>query len=78
MANLKAERNCWYTLITEMWAGRNIADAQKDPQVVQQAARNVLLLDAVIRSAENPGATHARHLDSAAWVRGRVGVRLRV
>ncbi|XP_072026866.1 DENN domain-containing protein 3-like [Amphiura filiformis] len=67
VANLKAERNCWFTLITEMWAGRNISDAQKDPQVVQQAARNVLLLDAVIRSAENPGATHARHLDAAAW-----------
>ena len=54
-----------------MWPGRNIADAQKDPEVAQQAARNVLLLHAVIRSAENPGATHARHLDAAAWVRGR-------
>lgn len=68
VANLKAERNSWFTLITELWAGRVIADAQKDPQVVQQAARNVKLIDSVIRSAENEDATHAKHLDSAVWV----------
>eukprot|EP00057_Strongylocentrotus_purpuratus_P028110 XP_011682584.1 PREDICTED: DENN domain-containing protein 3 isoform X1 [Strongylocentrotus purpuratus] len=67
VANLKAERNSWFTLITELWAGRVIADAQKDPQVVQQAARNVKLIDSVIRSAENEDATHAKHLDSAVW-----------
>ncbi|XP_041471701.1 DENN domain-containing protein 3-like isoform X2 [Lytechinus variegatus] len=67
VANLKAERNSWFTLITELWAGRVISDAQKDPQVVQQAARNVKLIDSVIRSAENEDATHAKHLDSAVW-----------
>ncbi|XP_071502501.1 DENN domain-containing protein 3-like [Diadema antillarum] len=67
VANLKVERNCWFTLITELWAGRVISEAQKDPQVVQQAARNVKLIDAVIRSAENEDATHAKHLDSAVW-----------
>ncbi|XP_038051652.1 DENN domain-containing protein 3-like [Patiria miniata] len=63
MANLKGERNSWYTLITEMWSGRAIADAQKDPHIVQQAARNICLLDAAIRSAENSGASYAKHLD---------------
>ncbi|XP_022091138.1 DENN domain-containing protein 3-like [Acanthaster planci] len=63
MANLKGERNSWYTLITEMWAGRAIADTQKDPHIAQQAARNICLLDAAIRSAENTGASYAKHLD---------------
>lgn len=45
-----------------------IAMAQKDPQIVQQAARNVLLLDAVIRSAENIDAMHSKQLEGAALV----------
>ncbi|XP_033640583.1 DENN domain-containing protein 3-like isoform X1 [Asterias rubens] len=68
MANLKGERNTWYTLINEMWSGRAIADAQKDPHIVQQAARNICLLDAAIRSAENAGATHAKHLEHVSQV----------
>lgn len=65
-ANLKSERNSWFTLLKELWSGKMIAMAQKDPQIVQQAARNVLLLDAVIRSAENIDAMHSKQLEGAA------------
>ncbi|XP_033120295.1 DENN domain-containing protein 3-like isoform X2 [Anneissia japonica] len=67
-ANLKAERNSWHTLVTEMWKGRLMSDAQKDDQVIMQAAQNVVLLDAVIRSAEIENAMHARHIESAAGI----------
>ncbi|XP_071962010.1 DENN domain-containing protein 3-like isoform X2 [Antedon mediterranea] len=64
--NLKSERNSWQLLITEMWNGRIVSHAQKDDQVITEAALNVMLLDAVIRSSESENASHARHVESAA------------
>ncbi|XP_070534995.1 DENN domain-containing protein 3-like isoform X2 [Ptychodera flava] len=66
IASLKSERNTWYMLINEMWAGRAIADVQKDYQVIQQAAQNVLMIDAVIRSGESEETTHSSAVDLAA------------
>nr|XP_006818634.1 PREDICTED: DENN domain-containing protein 3-like [Saccoglossus kowalevskii] len=66
IASLKCERNCWWILIREMWAGRLISDVQKDPQVIQQAAQNVLMIDAIIRSGESDDALHSSEVEAAA------------
>ncbi|XP_064652222.1 DENN domain-containing protein 3-like isoform X2 [Lineus longissimus] len=66
MACLKEERNQWYLLIEEMRSGLVIADELKDPGIIQQAALNVLLLDAVIRSGNEPVASHHQNLEKAA------------
>uniref|UniRef100_A0A671LJ07 DENN domain-containing protein 3-like n=1 Tax=Sinocyclocheilus anshuiensis TaxID=1608454 RepID=A0A671LJ07_9TELE len=47
-ANLKSECELWNLMVKEMWAGRMMADNHKDPQCVQQALTNVLLMDAVV------------------------------
>ncbi|KAG8549642.1 hypothetical protein GDO81_020370 [Engystomops pustulosus] len=47
-ANLKSECELWQLMIKEMWAGRKMADTHKDPQYVQEALTNVLLMNAVI------------------------------
>uniref|UniRef100_A0A8C2GJZ8 DENN/MADD domain containing 3b n=1 Tax=Cyprinus carpio TaxID=7962 RepID=A0A8C2GJZ8_CYPCA len=47
-ANLKSECELWVLMVKEMWAGRMMADNHKDPQYVQQALTNVLLMDAVV------------------------------
>ncbi|XP_015225370.1 PREDICTED: DENN domain-containing protein 3-like [Cyprinodon variegatus] len=47
-ANLKMETELWYLIITEMWAGRKMADQDKDPHYMTQALTNVLLMDAVV------------------------------
>lgn len=47
-ANLKSECELWVLMVKEMWAGRLMADNHKDPQYVQQALTNVLLMDAVV------------------------------
>uniref|UniRef100_A0AAY5K9K8 UDENN domain-containing protein n=1 Tax=Esox lucius TaxID=8010 RepID=A0AAY5K9K8_ESOLU len=47
-ASLKSECDLWNLLIKEMWAGRKMADEHKDPQYMQQALTNVLLMDAVV------------------------------
>uniref|UniRef100_A0A673MSG5 DENN domain-containing protein 3-like n=1 Tax=Sinocyclocheilus rhinocerous TaxID=307959 RepID=A0A673MSG5_9TELE len=47
-ANLKSECELWNLMVKEMWAGRMMADNHKDPQYVQQALTNVLLMDAVV------------------------------
>ena len=46
---LKEERDNIYLLLQEMWSGKIIAEATKDITVVQQAAQNVLLVDAVMK-----------------------------
>ncbi|XP_077990292.1 DENN domain-containing protein 3-like [Glandiceps talaboti] len=66
IASLKSERNSWYILIKEMWAGRIIADVQKDYQVIQQAAQNVLMIDAIIRSGDSEESTHSSAVEAAA------------
>uniref|UniRef100_A0A8C1ZGL2 DENN/MADD domain containing 3b n=1 Tax=Cyprinus carpio TaxID=7962 RepID=A0A8C1ZGL2_CYPCA len=47
-ANLKSECELWNLMVKEMWAGRMMTDNHKDPQCVQQALTNVLLMDAVV------------------------------
>ncbi|XP_056618892.1 DENN domain-containing protein 3 isoform X2 [Triplophysa dalaica] len=47
-ANLKSECELWNLMVKEMWAGRIMADNHKDPQYVEQALTNVLLMDAVV------------------------------
>ncbi|XP_069778417.1 DENN domain-containing protein 3 isoform X2 [Narcine bancroftii] len=48
VGNLKTERDLWHLIVKEMWAGRAMADTHKDPQYIQQALTNVLLMDAVV------------------------------
>ncbi|XP_050796560.1 DENN domain-containing protein 3 isoform X3 [Gopherus flavomarginatus] len=47
-ANLKTECDLWHLMVKEMWAGKKMADDHKDPQYIQQALTNVLLMDAVV------------------------------
>lgn len=59
-ANLKMETELWNLIIKEMWAGRKMADQDKDPQYMTQALTNVLLMDAVV------GCLHPQRSISAA------------
>ncbi|XP_064605462.1 DENN domain-containing protein 3-like isoform X2 [Liolophura sinensis] len=61
VACLKDERNCWFMLLSEMWSGKQYADGTLDFGAIQQAAQNVLLIDAVIRSGQEDDTCH--HLD---------------
>lgn len=58
-ANLKSECDLWHLMVKEMWAGKKLADDHKDPQYVQQALTNVLLMDAVVGTLQSPGAIYA-------------------
>ncbi|XP_075405326.1 DENN domain-containing protein 3 isoform X1 [Tenrec ecaudatus] len=58
-ANLKAECNLWHLMVKEMWAGKKLADDHKDPQYVQQALTNVLLMDAVVGTLQSASAIYA-------------------
>ncbi|KAM6974768.1 DENN domain-containing protein 3 isoform 1-T2 [Tautogolabrus adspersus] len=58
-ANLKTETELWNLMVKEMWAGRNMADQHKDPQYMQQALTNALLMDAVVGSLQNSKAIYA-------------------
>ncbi|XP_048214396.1 DENN domain-containing protein 3 isoform X1 [Perognathus longimembris pacificus] len=58
-ANLKSECDLWHLMVKEMWAGRKLADDHKDPQFVQQALTNALLMDAVVGALQSPRAIHA-------------------
>ncbi|XP_047461973.1 DENN domain-containing protein 3 [Mugil cephalus] len=58
-ANLKTETELWNLMIKEMWAGRLIADQHKDPQYMQQALTNALLMDAVVGSLQSSKAISA-------------------
>uniref|UniRef100_A0A2K6FI47 DENN domain-containing protein 3 n=1 Tax=Propithecus coquereli TaxID=379532 RepID=A0A2K6FI47_PROCO len=57
--NLKTECDLWYLMVKEMWAGKKLADDYKDPQYVQQALTNVLLMDAVVGTLQSQGAIYA-------------------
>ncbi|XP_053106348.1 DENN domain-containing protein 3 isoform X2 [Hemicordylus capensis] len=52
-ANLKTECDLWHLMIKEMWAGKKMADDHKDPQYIQQALTNVLLMDAVVGALQS-------------------------
>uniref|UniRef100_A0A3B5MXW1 DENN domain containing 3 n=1 Tax=Xiphophorus couchianus TaxID=32473 RepID=A0A3B5MXW1_9TELE len=58
-ANLKTETELWNLMVKEMWAGRSIADRHKDPQYMQQALTNALLMDAVVGSLQSSKAIYA-------------------
>ncbi|XP_061822953.1 DENN domain-containing protein 3 [Nerophis lumbriciformis] len=58
-ANLKTETELWNLMVKEMWAGRNMADQHKDPQYMQQALTNALLMDAVVGSLQSSKATYS-------------------
>uniref|UniRef100_A0A3B3BZP5 DENN domain containing 3 n=1 Tax=Oryzias melastigma TaxID=30732 RepID=A0A3B3BZP5_ORYME len=58
-ANLKTETELWNLMIKEMWAGRFIADQHKDPQYMQQALTNALLMDAVVGCLQSSKAVYA-------------------
>uniref|UniRef100_A0A8C9X0H1 DENN domain containing 3 n=1 Tax=Sander lucioperca TaxID=283035 RepID=A0A8C9X0H1_SANLU len=58
-ANLKTETELWNLMVKEMWAGRNMADQHKDPQYMQQALTNALLMDAVVGSLQSNKAIYA-------------------
>ncbi|XP_023932557.1 DENN domain-containing protein 3-like isoform X1 [Lingula anatina] len=65
-AILKEERNYWFTLITEMWSGKLMSEEYKDPGLIQQAAKNVILIDAVIKSGQEETVMHHEQLEEAA------------
>uniref|UniRef100_A0A8B9KE34 DENN/MADD domain containing 3a n=1 Tax=Astyanax mexicanus TaxID=7994 RepID=A0A8B9KE34_ASTMX len=58
-ANLKSECDLWHLMIKEMWAGRKMADEHKDPQYVQQALTNALLMDAVVGCLQSQKAIYS-------------------
>ncbi|XP_035381446.1 DENN domain-containing protein 3 isoform X3 [Electrophorus electricus] len=58
-ANLKTECELWHLMIKEMWAGRKMADEHKDPQYMQQALTNALLMDAVVGCLQSQKAIYA-------------------
>ncbi|KFO80092.1 DENN domain-containing protein 3, partial [Cuculus canorus] len=58
-ANLKNECDLWYLIVKEMWAGKKMADDHKDPQYIQQALTNVLLMDAVVGALQSSKAIYA-------------------
>eukprot|EP00064_Thunnus_orientalis_P008052 superscaffoldBa00000933_g8074 len=58
-ANLKTEAELWNLMVKEMWAGRIMADQHKDPQYMQQALTNALLMDAVVGSLQSSKAIYA-------------------
>ncbi|KAF4100852.1 DENN domain-containing protein 3 [Onychostoma macrolepis] len=58
-ANLKSECDLWHLMIKEMWAGRKIADDHKDPQFMEQALTNALLMDAVVGCLQSQKAIFA-------------------
>ncbi|XP_041045801.1 DENN domain-containing protein 3 [Carcharodon carcharias] len=59
IGNLKNERDLWQLIVKEMWAGKTMADKHKDPQYIQQALTNVLLMDAVVGCMQSPRAIYA-------------------
>ncbi|KAJ7991755.1 hypothetical protein DPEC_G00287170 [Dallia pectoralis] len=57
--NLKSDVDLWHLMIKEMWAGRKMADDHKDPQYMQQALTNALLMDAVFACLPSQKAIYA-------------------
>ncbi|NXS08513.1 DEND3 protein, partial [Neodrepanis coruscans] len=58
-ANLKTECDLWHLIVKEMWAGKKMADDHKDPQYIQQALTNVLLMDAVVGALQSSKSIYA-------------------
>jgi len=58
IASLKLGRDAWFVLVKEMWCGQLMKNELRDSGILQQAAQNVLLIDAIIRSSEEEFSTH--------------------
>uniref|UniRef100_UPI00358EBBC7 DENN domain-containing protein 3 isoform X3 n=1 Tax=Myxine glutinosa TaxID=7769 RepID=UPI00358EBBC7 len=58
-ANLKSDRDLWHLMVKEMWAGKQTAHHHKDPQILKQAATNVLLMDALVQCLQSSKAIYA-------------------
>uniref|UniRef100_A0A8D2NPL8 DENN domain-containing protein 3 n=2 Tax=Zosterops TaxID=36298 RepID=A0A8D2NPL8_ZOSLA len=58
-ANLKTECDLWNLIVKEMWAGKKMAYDHKDPQYIQQALTNVLLMDAVVGALQSSKSIYA-------------------
>jgi len=46
---LKDERDHWYILLQELWAGKVVSKGNKDIMAANRAANNVQLIDAVLK-----------------------------
>ncbi|KAJ7365979.1 Rab guanyl-nucleotide exchange factor [Desmophyllum pertusum] len=50
VASVKEDKDSWRNCLLEIKAGYAIADAWKDPQIIKQAAQNVIMADALTQS----------------------------
>lgn len=57
VAILKEDRNSWFILLNEMWEGKQMSI--DDPGIIQQAAKNVLVMDALIKCFEEERISHS-------------------
>lgn len=60
---MKEDRNWWYLVIMEMWAGKLIAEATRDINAVSQAVQNTLLIDALIACGQQEDTPHHNHIE---------------
>lgn len=56
VASVKEEKDFWRKCLLEMKAGHEIADAFKDPEIIEHAAQNVIMADA-LRLSDYPEQT---------------------
>ncbi|XP_052763483.1 DENN domain-containing protein 3-like isoform X2 [Mya arenaria] len=63
---LKVDRNWWYIIIQEMWAGKIVAEGLKDVMMIHHAIQSVLLIDAVIASGQDDVSTHCKRVAEVA------------
>ncbi|XP_078372153.1 DENN domain-containing protein 3-like [Oculina patagonica] len=56
VASVKEDKDSWRNCLLEIKAGYEIADAWKDPQIIKQAAQNVIMADA-LRQSDYPEQT---------------------
>ena len=62
---MEEERNLWYLLINELCNAIYLSKENKDSTLIQYAAKNVLLMDAVAASGEDIRTTHHHDLARA-------------
>lgn len=63
---LKDERDHWFTLLMELWAGKIVSMGTKDIMAASKAANNVQIVDAVLKSGEDEDVTHHENPENAA------------
>ncbi|XP_071144330.1 DENN domain-containing protein 3-like [Mytilus edulis] len=55
---LKDERDHWFILLQELWAGKVVSMGTKDIMAANKAANNVQLVDAFLKSSQDQDTTH--------------------